>query len=74
MAPVPLPRNDKLLLLSHLLAAALGQWLWSHKSEVAATAVSVAAGGADFIISQMEWFLTAKPAGKFCYSKISTLF
>jgi hypothetical protein len=63
MTPTRQPRSNTLLLLSHLLAAALGHWLWSHKIEVAATAAAVAANGADFIIHQLEWFQTAKPAG-----------
>jgi hypothetical protein len=57
------PRNDTLLLISHLLAAALGHWLWSHKAEIAVAVGSVAGGSADFIVDQLEWFMTAKPAG-----------
>jgi hypothetical protein len=55
--------NNTLLLLSHLAAAALGYLLWSHKTDVAAFTSSVASGGADCIVSQLEWFQTAKPAG-----------
>lgn len=63
MPPASRPRNDTLLLISHLLAAALGHWLWSHKTEIAATTASVADFIADFILDQLEWFMTAKPAG-----------
>lgn len=59
----PAQRNDALILLSHLSAAALGSVLWRHRIEFAATAASIAAGGAEFIIHQLEWFMTAKPAG-----------
>lgn len=55
--------SDTLLFISHLLAAALGHWLWSHKTQVAATASSVVADGAEILIHQLEWFMTAKPAG-----------
>ena len=59
----PTQRNDALILLSHLLEAALGSLLWRHRIEFAATAASIAAGGAEFIIHQLQWFMTAKPAG-----------
>jgi len=63
MSRASTPRNDAIRIISHLLAAALGYWLWSHKTEIAAASRSVAGGSADFIIDQLEWFMTAKPAG-----------
>ena len=50
-------------LLSHLVAAIIGHWMWRNRTWLAGLSTATVNTFLDTLVSHMQWFMTAKPAG-----------
>lgn len=57
-------RATALHLASHLLAAAAGHWVWTHREAVGAATGAAALAAAQLVRGHLLWFTSAKPLGK----------